>query len=183
MKNAATPHARITGSIYLLYFLTAIGGQVLASRGMRSAGRITALVSDLVYLAIAVLFYRLFRPVSTTFSAVAALFSVAGCAMMLAGAVRGTAPVNPLLFFAMYCLLIGWLIVRSAFLPPFLGWLMLLAGAGWYLSLASRHNPALAVAAQALGFCAELVLMLWLIARGVDVERWRKQNAASGRRA
>ena len=36
-----------------------------------------------------------------------------------------------LVFFAMYCLLIGYLILRSTFLPRFLGASMVLAGLGW----------------------------------------------------
>jgi hypothetical protein len=82
-------------------------------------------------------------------------------------------------FFGVYCLLIGYLIFRSAFLPRILGVLMALAGLGWltFLSppLANRLSPYNLV----LGFLAELALMLWLLARGVNVQRWKEQASAA----
>jgi hypothetical protein len=80
-----------------------------------------------------------------------------------------------LVFFGFYCLLIGYLIFRSTFLPRFLGALMMLAGLGWvtFLSppLASDLSPYILV----LGFLAELSLCLWLLVMGVNVQRWKEQ--------
>ena len=84
-----------------------------------------------------------------------------------------------MVFFGVYCLLIGYLIFRSAFLSRILGVLMALAGLGWltFLSppLANRLSPYNLV----LGFLAELALMLWLLARGVNVQRWKEQASAA----
>ena len=82
-------------------------------------------------------------------------------------------------FFGVYCLLIGYLIFRSAFLPRILGVLMALAGLGWltFLSppLANYLSPYILV----LGFLAELALMLWLLVMGVNVQRWKEQASAA----
>jgi hypothetical protein len=82
-------------------------------------------------------------------------------------------------FFGVYCLLIGFLIFKSAFLPRSLGVLMALAGLGWltFLSppLANRFSPYNLV----LGFLSELALMLWLLVRGVKVQRWKEQASAA----
>ncbi len=82
-------------------------------------------------------------------------------------------------FFGVYCLLIGYLIFRSAFLPRILGVLMAFAGLGWltFLSppLASYLSPYILV----LGFLAELALMLWLLLMGVNVQRWKEQASAT----
>jgi hypothetical protein len=84
-----------------------------------------------------------------------------------------------LVFFAFYDLLIGYLILRSAFLPRILGVLMALAGLGWlsflYPPLASYLSPYILV----LGFVAELALMLWLVVMGVNVQRWKEQASAA----
>ena len=85
-----------------------------------------------------------------------------------------------LVFFVAYCLLIGCLILRSTFLPRFLGASMVLAGVGWlaflYAPLAERLYPYIAV----LGIVAEASLMLWLLVMGVKAERWQEQAETLG---
>ena len=80
-----------------------------------------------------------------------------------------------LIFFAVYCLLIGLLILRSTFLPRFLGVLMVLAGLGWltflYEPLADHLSPYI----QVLGIVAEGLLMLWLLVLGVNAQKWQEQ--------
>ncbi|PYJ88473.1 MAG: hypothetical protein DME71_12985 [Verrucomicrobia bacterium] len=80
-----------------------------------------------------------------------------------------------LVFFAVYCLLIGCLILGSIFLPRFLGALMVLAGLGWltflYAPLADQLSPYI----ELLGIVAEVCLMLWLLVMGVNAERWQEQ--------
>jgi hypothetical protein len=82
--------------------------------------------------------------------------------------------ISALVFFGPYCLLLGYLIFRSTFLPRILGVLMALAGVGWLIfltPLASHMSTALKV----IGFLAEASLMLWLTAMGVNVQRWKEQ--------
>ena len=84
-----------------------------------------------------------------------------------------------LVLFGFYDLLIGYLIFRSAFLPRVLGVLMALAGLGWlaflYPPLANSLSPYVLV----LGFLAELLLMLWLLVKGVNVQRRKEQASAT----
>ena len=79
-----------------------------------------------------------------------------------------------LVFFALYCALIGYLTLKSTFLPRILGVLLMLAGAGWLTFL----WPPLARAVfpyQLLAGLGELTLATWLIVKGVDVDRWHAQ--------
>jgi hypothetical protein len=90
---------------------------------------------------------------------------------------RPTAPtISPLWFFGPYCLLIGYLIFRSTFLPRILGLLMALAGLGWLVYLLPNLPNFLSFTIDAIGICAEASLMLWLIVRGVNIERWKQQS-------
>jgi hypothetical protein len=73
-----------------------------------------------------------------------------------------------LVFFAFYCLLIGYLILRSDFLPRILGVLMVLAGLGWLTFLSPPLANYLSRYIQVFGFLAEVSLMLWLLVMGVD---------------
>src|ERR1700693_1473063 len=66
-------------------------------------------------------------------------------------------------FFGVYCLLIGYLIFRSAFLPRILGVLMALAGWGCLTFLCPPLANHLSPYNLVLGFVAELALCLWLL--------------------
>jgi hypothetical protein len=78
-------------------------------------------------------------------------------------------------FFGVYCLLIGYLIVRSSFLPRILGVLMAFAGLGWLTFLFPALADYLSPYNLVLGFLAELALMLWLLVMGLDAQRWKEQ--------
>jgi len=85
-------------------------------------------------------------------------------------------------FFGVYCLLIGYLIFRSAFLPRILGLLMALAGLGWLTFLSPPLADSLSPYILVLGFVAELALMLWLLVMGVNVQRWKEQAGVAAAR-
>ena len=85
-----------------------------------------------------------------------------------------------LVFFGLWCVLTGYLIYRSAFLPRILGVLLSISGLGFltyiYPPLAYRlFFPYIAVA-SALG---EIPLELWLIVMGVNAQRWKEQASAA----
>jgi hypothetical protein len=170
------PRARITGLVYLLYFLTAILAQFLVGRGLAEAGNATNLIASGCYAALTVLFYGLFKPVNRALSFLAALFSLAGCLVMTLGFFpRTELPISPLLFFGPYCMLIGYLVFRSTFLPRFLGVAMVLAGVGWLAFLVPAIAHRLTLYIEGVGIFAEASLMLWLIVKGVNVQRWNEQ--------
>jgi hypothetical protein len=85
-----------------------------------------------------------------------------------------------LVFFGLWCVLIGYLIFRSTFLPRIIGVLLAIDGVGWMLylwpPLANQLFPLIAVASG----LAEIPLMLWLLVVGVNAERWKEQEAAAG---
>jgi Domain of unknown function (DUF4386) len=85
-----------------------------------------------------------------------------------------------LIYFGFHCLLLGYLISRSDFLPRVLGWVLVPAGLGYLInsfagfvapSVAGRLFPWVLMPA----FFAELALSLWLLAMGVNAERWEAQ--------
>ncbi|HJS89821.1 MAG TPA: DUF4386 domain-containing protein [Steroidobacteraceae bacterium] len=84
------------------------------------------------------------------------------------------------LFFGCVCLLYGYLIFRSRFLPRFLGVLMVLAGlcygANSLLVFLDLHVlPAAGVPLLLLpAGLSELILCLWLLVMGVDVPKWHR---------
>ena len=173
------PRARITGVVYLLYFLTAVSAQVFVGQGRVVAYDAVNLVAYAFYIAVTLLFLNMFWPVNRSLSLLAAFFSLAGCANDVLGLFK-VAPyeISSLVFFGPYCILIGYLIFRSTFLPRILGLLMAFAGVGWLILLTPFANP-LSTYLKVLGFIAEASLMLWLIVKGVSVQRWKEQAIAA----
>jgi hypothetical protein len=170
----------MTGALYLLYFLTAILAQTLVSRGLAVSGNAVNIAGAVLYLVVTLLFYGLFRPVSRAVSLLAALVGAAGCVEMIVGFVYPAfTGINLLLFFGPYCLLIGYLIFRSSFLPRVLGVLMMLAGLGWLAFMLPGLPHSLSLAIEALGIVAEASLMLWLVVMGVKTERWKQRSSAA----
>jgi hypothetical protein len=65
----------------------------------------------------------------------------------------------------------------STFLPRSLGVLMALAGLGWLVFLTPLAVP-LSTYLKILGFLAEASLMLWLVVKGVNEQRWNERVTA-----
>lgn len=87
-----------------------------------------------------------------------------------------------LLFFGVACLLRGHLIVGSGYLPKVLGRLLQLAGLSYLTnSFALLLAPAVAAALFPFvllpAFVGELSLAVWLIAKGVNEQRWQQHVA------
>jgi hypothetical protein len=90
-----------------------------------------------------------------------------------------------LVFFGFHCLLIGYLISRSAFLPRILGVLMAIAGLCYLTnSFANLQSPPLQDYLYPYillpSGVAELSLCLWLLVKGVNAQRWKEQASAAG---
>ena len=85
-----------------------------------------------------------------------------------------------LVLFALFDSLLGYLIYKSTFLPRFIGVWFMIAGV---VGLAFLWPP-LAIPLRfviiPVGGIAEIVLMLWLIVKGVDVSKWRGTANTSG---
>jgi hypothetical protein len=173
------PRARLTGVVYLLYFLTAISGEVFVGRGRPVLYDAVFLISHAFYIALTLLFYDLFKPVNRSLSLLAAFFSLVGCAIgPLSLFVHAASYISPLVFFGFYCLLIGYLIFRSTFLPRILGALMAFAGLGWLTFLSPPLANYLSPWNMIPGILGEGMLTLWLLVKGVNAQRWKEQADA-----
>jgi hypothetical protein len=82
-------------------------------------------------------------------------------------------------FFGFYCLLIGYLIFRSTFLPRILGVGMALAGLCWLTFLWPPLAHSLSPYILAPGILGEGSLTVWLLAMGVNAQRWNEQASAA----
>ncbi len=193
------PRARVTGFVYLLYFLTVVAGafflkglavdgdagatatNLLTHENLLRLGVAIGLIATALYISVTVLFYGLFKPVNPTVSLLAAFFSLVGLALeALRWQPQG---LNlAVAFNGFSCLLIGYLILRSTFLPRILGALMAFSGLAWLTFLSSRLVSDLSPYNLASGVLGQALVMLWLLVTGVNVQRWQEQASAAGMR-
>ena len=80
-----------------------------------------------------------------------------------------------LVFFGLWCILIGYLIARSTFLPRTIGVLYALAGLGYLTLLWQPLAKYLYPYNLALAGPGEISLLLWLLVKGVNVPKWKEQ--------
>jgi len=177
-SRAASPRlkARIAGGFYLLAILAGTFGEFYI-RGR--LGYALGLVAVACFAIVTLLFFDLFKAVNKSLSLIAASSNLVGLAME---ALRW----NPwhldvaMIFHAAYCLLIGYLVFQSAFLPQVLGVLMAIAGLSWLTILLPTLARQAAPYNMAAGFLGEVLLMLWLLVMGLNAQRWNERASAAG---
>lgn len=187
MANRAVeaPHskARIAGLFYLLTIITGAFAAFMSGKLVvyREA---VSLAATACYVVVTLIFYGLFKPVDASLSLIAAVFSLVGCVLGALDTLHlvpaPISSVNTLVFFGVYCLLIGYLIFCSTFLPRILGVLMAFGGLGWLTFVSSTLANALTPYNLAPGILGEGALTVWLLAKGVNAQRWLEQASTAG---
>jgi hypothetical protein len=142
-------------------------------------GFAVGLVAVSCNLAMTLLLYDIFKPVNRSLCLLAACFNFVGLTFeALRWNPRGVD--IALVFHGLYCILIGYLILRATFLPRILGALMAIAGLAWLTFLSTPLANHLSPYNLASGLLGEASLMLWLLVMGVNEQRWREQASAAG---
>jgi hypothetical protein len=169
--------ARMAGVFYLLTMLTAAFTELFVriSGRLNSVADIAAGVVEISSMvAVTLLFYAIFKPVNRSLSLLAASVN------LVALTFEAFQSLNiGLVFGGLYCILIGYLIFRSTFLPRILGAPMAFAGLGWLTFLSTLLANHLSPYNLAAGILGEGSLMLWLLVMGVNAQRWKEQGSAA----
>jgi hypothetical protein len=157
--------ARIAGFFWMVCVAAGIYGAFLA-RGTHM-GQVSLVVAGAAYLVVTVVLYVLLKPVDATLAALAAAFGIVGTATSS----------DSSYFFGFQCILIGYLVLRSTFLPRVLGALMVLAGIGQVVFVSTLLPSPLHAKLAPIGYVSdavgEIALALWLLIFGINVARWQ----------
>jgi hypothetical protein len=185
--------ARIAGALYLIIFIA-------APSGAESATVVKMTITLACDTGVALLFYSLLEPVSRNLALLAAVFRLIFVAVMTVNSLNYFAHLDlfkgghsPAAFntgydialapFGIHCLVTGYLVFRSNFLPRVVGILMALAGLGYMTFIWPPLGDRLFVPYILVpGLLGEGSLTLWLILFGVNAERWTQQASASTHR-
>ncbi|QIG79477.1 DUF4386 domain-containing protein [Stakelama tenebrarum] len=187
--------ARAAGLFYLLTIVAGVYGQMFARASDDALLLRTAILADMVmlsaYIVVTALLYMILREARPHLSAVAAGFSLIGIAVLAAGEIPLLLPTDliasiapadfaalalrfhgarfwvSLIFFGVYCMLIGWLYWRSRRVPLPVGALMMLGGAVHLVNhgggiVFPEFSDAIPRPVAFLPLLGELVFGLWL---------------------
>ncbi len=85
-------------------------------------------------------------------------------------------------FFGLHLILLGYLVYRSTFWPKIFGILLLLAGItyiaeGYVKILVPNLSSIMSVIVPVVAVPAELGFTVWLLWKGLNVERWKEKAA------
>jgi hypothetical protein len=161
--------ARLAGVFYLLTIAVGVFAALAPSKPLSDAGN---LVGTAFYIVVTALLYLILKPVNPALSLIAGLISLAGCTVGALEALhRSPLSFNGIVIFGFYCLLLGYLIFRSGFLPRWLGPLVALAGFGWLTFLWPSFAKHLGPVPMITGILGESALTVCLL-----VTRTRPQS-------
>jgi hypothetical protein len=159
----------------LLYLRTAILAVSSIGRVPVAYSDAANLIANAVYVGVTLLLYQIFKPVSRSVALLALAISIVGCIVQSLSLFDLVPPHSALPIFGLFNLSIGYLILRSTFLPRALGVLMALSGVAWLTVLSPDLLKHTTMFVEIIGVLAEGSLMLWLLIFGVDVRRWNEQ--------
>jgi hypothetical protein len=192
LRGAVSPRqfARIAGVLYLLIFIT-------CPSGASTATPLNIAVTMACDTGVALIFYGLFKPVNRDLAMLALIFRLIFVAIMTLDSLDYFGVIDPvhsahsarvfdtidglsLVPFGAHCLLIGYLIYKSTFLPRFLGVSLAVAGLAYvnfmYAWLVHDVFPYILIP----GVIGEGLLTLWLLTVGLNGERWARQASRPG---
>lgn len=212
--------ARIAGALYLLLIPLGIfgimyvpntiiapgdigetAGNILANESLFRLSIVSALLVQLVNLAVVLFLYKLLSPVNKNVARMMVLFIVLaipiamvneltnGAALLLAK--NGEQPLELIalsldlheygiqiagIFWGLWLFPMGYLVFKSNYIPKIIG-IALMIGCFGYLadSFIFLLLPDFGVTFAEYLFIGEVLLPLWLVIRGVNVEQWQKQ--------
>ncbi len=164
--------ARLAGGLYLFTLLAAqFIESIFPGRFNRAAG-----ILEIVGMsAVTALLYYVFRSVSGSISLLAAVFNFTGIALE---AIRFNAHGTDvaMVFHGIFCMLIGYLIFKSGFLPRSLSALIAFGGLAWCTYLTPSLANSLSPYNLACGLLGEASVFLWLLGTGIN-PKLGKQHA------
>ena len=180
---------------------------ILANEGLYRTGFTVFLIEMTAQIVMTVLFYYLLKPVSRSGAMLATVLGLTGAVIktvarvfflvplgVLHGSAFDASQVNSLAllllrinndgaavalaFFGPSTFLTGWLIMKSTFLPRWMGILSIVGGILWTSYYVPSLGSSLFLVSAIFALIGSLATIGWLIIYGVDEQKWREQAAA-----
>jgi hypothetical protein len=175
---------------------------ILTSESLFRLSIVSALAVQVVNVLVVLLLYKLLESVNRSMAALMVIFLLLGAPIamlnelnqfavlfLLSGAHSAADPSQALvplflnlhalgiqiagIYWGLWLFPMGYLVFKSGFLPRILGVLLIIGCLGYLVdSFAAFLAPGLHVQVAQFTFLGEVLLPLWLLVKGVNVERW-----------
>jgi hypothetical protein len=182
---------------------------IMASESLFRLGIVSNLLSQMCFIFVGLLLYQLLKPVNKNMAALMVILNMAGIPIVMLNELNRLAVLLVLhstqftpdqlpalvslflklhalglniggIFWGLWLFPMGYLVFKSGFLPRILGILLMIGCFGYLIqSFAAFLLPGLDVSIVLITALAELFLALWLLIRGVNVERWEQRVLAT----
>ena len=161
------------------------------------AGIVGSLVTQLLFIVVVLLLYRLFEDVSKNQSLVMVVFSLVSVPISMLNSLNRIAALDEIhnldqmmfflnmnsegitiasIFWGLWLFPLGYLIYNSVYFPKFIGVMVLIGGVGYTISSFTRilfPNQELLLTICEFMTMGEIIWILWLVIRG---PKWPKQQ-------
>ncbi|MGD8584246.1 MAG: DUF4386 domain-containing protein [Chloroflexota bacterium] len=182
---------------------------IMASESLFRLGFVSELVGQTVFVVLALVLYKLLKPVNKSQAQVMVMFVLIAVTITCLNMLNQFAALLVLnggdylaafdvgqqqalvlfflnlhkagyliaqVFFGLWLLPLGYLVYRSGFLPRIVGVLLMVACFGYLVDVITYTLlPSFDVVVSEFTFIGELLLLLWLLVKGVNVEQWKKR--------
>jgi hypothetical protein len=182
---------------------------IMASESLFRLGFVSELVGQTVFVVLALVLYKLLKPVNKSQAQVMVMFVLIAVTITCLNMLNQFAALLVLnggdylaafdvgqqqalvlfflnlhkagyliaqVFFGLWLLPLGYLVYRSGFLPRIVGVLLVVACFGYLVDVITYTLlPSSDVVVSEFTFIGELLLLLWLLVKGVNVEQWKKR--------
>jgi len=127
------------------------------------------------FVAVTLILYDIFALVNRNLSWFAAAFGLAGLTLEALRWNPGGVDLA-MGFHGISCLLFGYLVFKSGFLPRIFSASLALAGLAWLPFLSPSLANSLSPYNVAVGFLGEASLMFWFLAMGIHLSPWKRTD-------
>ncbi len=222
MGMAPLLNARLAGFLYLLLVplgmfgilyvpntlivpgdVAATASNILDNETLFRLSIVSALLAQLVNLAVVLLLYKLLRPVNKTVALLMVIFITLGMPIAMLNELNQAAVLlilhsaNPsielvglflelheygiqiaCIFWGLWLFPMGYLVFKSNYIPKIIGVMLMIGCFGYVVdAFVFLLSLDLAIAFSEFLFIGEVALPLWLVIKGVNVEQWKMKSA------
>jgi hypothetical protein len=177
-------------------------GNIMANESLFRLSIVSALLLQLVNIFVVLFLYRLLKPVNKSVALLMVIFLLLAVPIAMLSEINQAAVLLLLndadpslslailfldlhevgiqiagIFWGLWLFPMGYLVFKSNYIPQIIGVLLMIGCVGYLIdSFASFLFPDLSLTVSQFTFIGELILPLWLLIKGVNVEQWEKRT-------